>query len=206
MRTGHPAVRRSGRPLVMLAAAVVAGSACSRTDDAAPPGSSTPIIASGTTGPGGGTPPPPLPAAPGAPVEGSEGVLTTAPATLPPALEGTAAIAGGDLQEAACIDRALAVQAQRQPDLSLHHEAQAEAAGAAAVACLPPAKLAAALTERVAPADLTPTEQACVRALLVDGADRLDLVRFVGGLALGDVDVARTGAAAVDAACGTRLA
>jgi hypothetical protein len=218
MRSNHPlavAPRRSGGPLAMLVVAVVAGGACSRAEDAAPPGSPVPIIAQGTTAGTDGSPGPPetgraadrpgaditeAVAAPGRPGAASP------PTSLSAALRGVDAIAGGDPQEAACIDDAVVVQVRRQPELAGDADADTEAAGAAAVACLPPAKLAAALTERLAAVDLASDERACVRSLLVDGAARPDLARFVGSLTLGDTEGAAAAAATVDAACGTHLA
>jgi len=78
------------------------------------------------------------------------------------------------------------------------------------VECLPPAKLAAALTDRSRdPAlglNLNEGQAACVHANLATSAASPDYTLFVGGLALGDKAAVAKGATVIDTACGTALA
>jgi hypothetical protein len=126
--------------------------------------------------------------------------------SLPPSLRGVSGLAGGDPAEAACIDAGIvaALGADADP------EAHAGIAGTAVVQCVAPAKLAAALAERLgSPAlglALDGDRLACARATFVRSAADPVFTVLVGGLALEDVAVVRQGAVPLDAACGTALA
>jgi hypothetical protein len=131
------------------------------------------------------------------------------PGPLPEALQRVDSLAGGDPQEAACIVSAMAAAAPG-PDLAARPDAHAGMAGTAVVECLPPAKLAAALAERLSSPRLAlgldPGERDCLRATLVVAAGSPTLTEVVGGLAMEDPAAVHQGGAQLDAACGTHLA
>jgi hypothetical protein len=130
---------------------------------------------------------------------------TVSPDDLPAGLRGLAALAGGDPAEAACINQGIA--ASLAPDAD-RPAARAGVAGTTVVQCLPPAKLAATLTDRLGAAlgyKLTAGERSCIRATLVGSVADPTYTVFVGGVALGDAAVVRQGAGPIDAACATHL-
>jgi hypothetical protein len=186
-------------PRLAVAVLALAGAAgCAVADDAAPPATA----AAGT--------------GPAAPSIGDAGafVPTTVgsvdKASLPPALRRVDALAGGDPAEETCIDAGLAAALGQRPELAGRADAHAGIAGTAAVQCLPPAKLAAALTDRLRSPGLglalSDDQLACARTTLVGAAGSPVYTVFVGGLAMEDPVAVRQGAVDLDAACGTGLA
>jgi hypothetical protein len=179
--------------LALAAGLVLAGGCASAEQTAAPPGS--PATVAGSE---------PLPE-PGSFVPTSAGSI--APAQLPPGLQAVDAMAGHDPTEASCIRQGIAASVAPGED---RPEVGAGVAGTAVVACLPPAKLAATLADRLAdPAlglGLTASQLACVRATLAGDGASPAYTELIGGVALGDATAVRQGAAGLDAACGTRLA
>jgi hypothetical protein len=128
--------------------------------------------------------------------------------SLPEPLQHVSGLAGADEAEASCIDAQMVTALV--PGTAIAADALPGVAGTAVVQCLSPAKLAAALTERLAsPAlglGLDEAKLECARATFVQSAADPALTVLVGGLALGEADVVRQGAAPLDAACGTGLA
>jgi hypothetical protein len=188
-------------PLV-VALALAAG--CASSDQAATPTEPAAVVA--TDAPAGGT----VPADPAAPPAGSFVPSTIGPVEsgdLPPALQGIDAMAGGDPAEAACIHQGIAASIGPDADRPAAH---AGVAGTTVAQCLPPAKLAATLVDRLRDPDLglalTTSQLACIRATLASEVPSPAYTVLVGGVALDDVVVIRQGAGPLDAACGTRIA
>jgi hypothetical protein len=148
--------------------------------------------------------------APAVPPPGSYVPTTVGPVNrtdLPPPLQRVDALAGGDPTESACIRQGLAASLGPAAD---RPEAYAGAAGTTVVQCLPPAKLAATLVDRLGdPAlglGLDAGKLACARATLATSGLSPEYTVLVGGVALAEAAVIRQGATALDAACGTGLA
>jgi hypothetical protein len=205
-------VRRSSRfSALALLAAALAGAGCAGGDESAPPttvaGAESDVATAGSVAP-----------APEADddVPDTSAMIDLDLDTLPPSFRRVVELAGQDRQEANCIAEGVAAGVGSDPgdedggDLDEQADVQATIAGSAVVGCLPPAKLASALTERlrspVLGLGLDDDQVNCARAVLVADAGAPAHAELVGGLALEDGVVVRRGAAGLDASCGTDLA
>jgi hypothetical protein len=189
------------RPSRLLAGAFVvigalAAAGCSQTDEGTPSPTTAAVVGTAATalsapGPGDTTP--------------GTGGRPADPTSLPEALRAVAEVSGGDPQEATCINGEVA----RGLPAAGQAGGRNQVVGAAVAACLPPAKLAAAVAQRIGAGALgTPVPGPavdCIRATLVGSATDAAYSPFVGAVLIGDPAGARQSAAVFDAACGTAL-
>jgi hypothetical protein len=191
--------RHLARVLIGALVGAVALAGCSQTDEGAP--APTTVAVADTAAP------------PTVPAPTTATTTTTAaapePAAVPAAGQSVADMAGGDPQEAACITADVGRGLQSAP-VANQAGSRNQVVGAAVAACLPPAKLAAAVAQRVQSGALGMAVAApavdCIRATLVGSAADAAYAPFVGAVFVGDAPAAHRSAAVFDAACGTTFA